>query len=96
MNNPSAYFTDGSYKETSAKKEGNKIVYYSEKQPIHSGIVNSINNSTVKILSKQGEAPLMLHNVKYSPYGTSYKYYIKRINIHIIYAYQKEKSKVTF
>lgn len=52
MNNPSAYFTDGSYKETSAKKEGNKIVYYSEKQPIHSGIVNSINNSTVKILSK--------------------------------------------
>lgn len=77
MNNPSAYFTDGSYTQTNTKNKGKKIVYYSEKQPIHSGIVNSVSGSTIKIISKWGEAPLMLHDVKYSPYGISYKYYKK-------------------
>lgn len=82
MNDPSAYWKDGSYSSTSTKRAGERIVYFNNKtssgkkvNPIHSGIIYSINGSTVKVKSKWGRAPLVIHKKNYSPYGKICSYY---------------------
>lgn len=83
MNNPAKYMSDGSYKNIGTKPnaKGQKVCYtqYPLKNPhIHSGIVYSISGSIIKIKSKWGSCPLVIHNVKYSPYGGTPIYYKKK------------------
>lgn len=83
MNNPGKYMTDGSYARVGSKPTatGQKVCYiqYPLTNPyIHSGIVYSIKGSTIKIKSKWGSCPLVIHNVKYSPYGGTPTYYKKK------------------
>lgn len=84
MNYPTAYMRDGSYSYvgTKATATGQKVAYKYQKGPtdncIHSGIAV---NKTGTIKSKWGQAPLMQHNVKYSPYEGKYtlvQYYKKK------------------
>ncbi|MCL2046289.1 MAG: hypothetical protein FWG88_07870 [Oscillospiraceae bacterium] len=64
MDNPSAYMSDGSYSKVTG------IVAIGDKHymnPTHSGIVSSISNSTVYIVSKWGEAGLYLGTTSQLP-----------------------------
>ncbi|MCI8408652.1 MAG: hypothetical protein HFJ09_05195 [Lachnospiraceae bacterium] len=83
MNNPWAYYHDGSYSFTGTAKTGERIVYFdhsaAEKDvvpmAIHSGIIYSVSGNTVKVKSKWGCAPLVIHKKNYSPYGSICNYY---------------------
>lgn len=80
MNNPGKYMSDGSYKRVgttpTAKKQKVCYIQYPLTSPyIHSGIVYSISGSTIKIKSKWGAGPLVIHNVNYSPYSGTPIYY---------------------
>lgn len=82
MNNPGKYMTDGSYKKVgtkpTAKKQKVCYIQYPLTTPyVHSGIVYSISGSTIKIKSKWGAGPLVIHNVNYSPYSGTPTYYKK-------------------
>ena len=41
----------------------------------HSGIVESINDNEVIVISKWGQGPLVRHNVTYSPYRHKLEYF---------------------
>jgi hypothetical protein len=80
MNNPGIYMGDGSYKKvgTSPTAVKQKVCYtqYPLVNPcVHSGIVYSISGSTVKLRSKWGAGPLVIHTVSYSPYSGTPIYY---------------------
>lgn len=80
MENPGLYMTDGSYTKvgTTPTATGQKVCYtqYPLVNPyVHSGIVYSISGSTIKLKSKWGSGPLVIHNVSYSPYGGTAFYY---------------------
>lgn len=73
MNDPSKYITDGSYKSlTWPTSNGQKVVYGAYE---HSAVVVSYGSSIVTVKSKWGPGPLMQHNVNYSPYVGTPKYY---------------------
>lgn len=75
MNNPKAYVTDGSYKYVgeAPTAKSQKVVYKYQcgvtDKWIHSGIAV---NTTGKIKSKWGQAPLMKHALAYCPYYGQY------------------------
>lgn len=79
MNDPSAYWTDGSYKRTTNPGVGNKI-YYSTSGNEHTGVITSrvagppSNGDMAALLtvtSKWGQAGLYRHNAKDCPYYVS-------------------------
>ena len=83
MNNPAKYMTDGSYEEVgttpTAKKQRVCYTLYGLKNPyVHSGVVYRINGSTIKLKSKWGACPLVIHKVGYSPYSGTPIYYKKK------------------
>lgn len=86
MNDPSAYWLDGSYREigTTPISGGKKIIYWKTgsngKMLIkHSGNVMQSTSTSATIVSKWGQGPVMIHDVNYVPaaygYGTDTKYY---------------------
>lgn len=80
MNNPAEYMFDGSYTKvgTTPTATNQKVCYtqYPLNNPyVHSGIVYSISGSTIKLTSKWGAGPLVIHNVTYSPYNGTPIYY---------------------
>lgn len=76
INNPSAYWGDKSYKQTTTVKAGRKIIYVDRSKNTlqHSSIVYSVSNSTITVNSKWGKCGLYRHSLTNSPY-TNCKYY---------------------
>lgn len=78
MNNPEAYFMDGSYSYIGSEPvHGRQVVLWmntsltGESRYVHSG--QAYNYGTLFIRSKWGNGPLMLHEIDYCPYeGTNY------------------------
>lgn len=82
MNDPTKYMTDGSYKSINTPtKKGQKVCWkqFPLLNPnVHSGVVESVSGNTIKIKSKWGSCPLVIHNVNYSPYSGTPFYYKKK------------------
>ena len=87
ISDPSAYMNDGSY-YISYSPSANYIVYYhnnglevgldGEIIGDHSGIIDSISGSTIKVVSKWGQLGLYRHNIYdslYSGNNTQYSYW---------------------
>lgn len=83
MNDPSSYYRDGSFYESTAKV-GNIICYYnSAGKNLHSGVIIGIDNtktgvSAITVNSKWGAAGLYRHSADYCPYyddNINIKYY---------------------
>ncbi|WDV46422.1 hypothetical protein PV797_01695 [Clostridiaceae bacterium M8S5] len=77
MNDPTAYYTDGSYSQSSSVSSSVKATYMPtddiKAQPEHSAIV-----SGDYFISKWGRAGLYKHRPEYSPYDSATIYYFKR------------------
>lgn len=73
MNDPSPYYSDGSFYESTAKV-GNIVCYYNSRgQNLHSAVITSIDSnksglSAITVKSKWGSAGLYQHSVDYCPY----------------------------
>ncbi len=75
MNDPTAYYTDGSYAMTDTIRYGFKAVYhalnnprYPNGYPIHSAMVDRYYGSTLKLYSKWGQCGMYHHAWNDSPY----------------------------
>lgn len=68
MNDPSTYWTDGSYRlvATNAPTALSQKAYYSGYGKEHSGVVVSLTGNQIK--SKWGEQSLVLHSIGNCPY----------------------------
>ena len=67
MNNPSAYWNDGSYHETSLISGGRKLEFFSGSSPQHSAIVVSAYTSVI-LESKWGKCGVYRHTTSNCPY----------------------------
>ncbi|MBQ4232118.1 MAG: hypothetical protein II699_02470 [Lachnospiraceae bacterium] len=77
INSPTDYINSGLYSYSKKASNNCKIVYVKNSERIHSGIVTDASN--MKIKSKWGMGPLMIHDVNYCPYNScSYSYYKKK------------------
>ena len=73
MNDPSAYYIDGSYMEVSEPSVGDRICYFkSNGKNDHSGIVISISDNEIRIRSKWGSYGLYEHSIYDCIYTSSY------------------------
>lgn len=78
MNDPSAYYTDGSYYEVSTAAAGDIICYYNASGlNLHSGKIVAVSStssdlSSITVQSKWGECGLYRHAADYCPYMPAY------------------------
>ncbi len=72
MDNPGRYMSDGSYTKQSSAASGQKI-YYPMPGNQHSGIITSVNGSSIMLNSKWGAYGLYNHSVIYCPYFSMYQ-----------------------
>lgn len=73
IDEPEAYFTDGSYVETKNPQVADRVAYFNKWDRIeHSAVIVSIGNSndisSIKVESKWGAAGLYRHNIFYCSY----------------------------
>ena len=99
MNDPSAYWEDGSYAESKGNA-GDIVVYYDGNQPIHSGVVerrvetytSSLSDlENIQVTSKRGKVGLYSHLGSDSPYKTSttrIEYFTLNSHSHVFDSYQ--------
>ncbi len=80
INDPSAYWKDGSYKRTSVAAANRKMTYFSNSNNAlqHSAVINSVSGSTITVTSKWGQCGLYKHNATYSPYTNCWLAYYYR------------------
>lgn len=93
MDNPAAYYSDGSYIETTTPEVGDIVCYYSSSNlNLHSGVIVEVNGnslSTIVVESKWGQCGLYSHTANYCPYmpayggDTAYVKYYKYNHTHI-------------
>lgn len=73
MDDPSAYYTDGSYYEVTVPQAGDIICYYTSGGfNLHSGAVVEVDNNTITVESKWGKCGLYRHEADYCPYMPEY------------------------
>ncbi len=75
MNNPSAYWTDGSYNFVSSLSANDRLLYADSNGYLQH---TAIYQGGIVVVSKWGAAPLFRHDYNYSPYTTAQLYGLRR------------------